>query len=190
MFIAHIYVNDADIYYFFQLTIIGQTLVVLNFYLSILLHEDKCKLETQLLLSRFHLITLALECIVVFGFWSLRIFFPLGIIGNGERSWLVEGLSCWVHGGSFITMFYFIKKDQILTETRKTKKFLLHLLWAIPFCLIQYIRWHFTGEHIYGFIKYFTWTQIIVFEVALFLLAIYFDYSISIRHGFKLLKNL
>jgi hypothetical protein len=87
-------------------------------------------------------------------------------------------------------MFYFIRKDQVLTETKKTKKFFFHLLWAVPFAFIQYFRWYMTGHHIYGFIKYFTWLQLIVFEVALFFIAVYGDYFISVRHGFKLLKLL
>lgn len=96
----------------------------------------------------------------------------------------------WVHGGAFVSMFYFVKKDQILTETKKRKKFFFHLLWAIPFCFIQYFRFSFTGHHIYGFIKYFTWTQLIVFEVSLFFISVAMDYFISVRHGFKLLKNM
>lgn len=184
------YYDDADIWYFCQLTVIGQILVILNFYLSMLLHEDKCNLHTQLFLSRFHLITLALESIIVIGFWSLRVFFPKGIVEDEERTIIVEALSVWVHGGSFLTMFYFIKQDQIVTETKKRKKLAFHLIWALPFCLIQYMRWAFTGHHIYGFIKYFTWTQLIVFEVALFGIAIAVDYFISVRHGFKLLKNM
>lgn len=72
-------------------------------------------------------------------------------------------LSFWVHGGSFITMIYFIKTDQVLTETSRRKKVVFHLFWAIPFALIQYLRFSFTGEHIYGFIQYFDWTQLIVF---------------------------
>ena len=164
MMVGHMYYDDADIWYFCQLTVIGQLLVILNFYLSILLHEDKCNLNTQLFLSRFHLITLALESIVVIGFWSLRVFLPQGIIKEDkERTIIVEILSVWVHGGSFLTMFYFVKKDQILTETKKRKKFLFHLLWALPFCLIQYLKWSFTGKHIYGFIKHFDWVQLAVF---------------------------
>jgi len=87
-------------------------------------------------------------------------------------------------------MFYFVRQDQIVTETQKRKKCLFHLLWALPFCLIQYLRWEFTGHHIYGFIKYFNWTQLAVFEFALFFIAVGLDYFISVRHGFKLLKNL
>ena len=166
MFVAHWYYGYQDnpgILYFCQLTAIGQTLVILNFYLSILLHEDKCKLHIQLFLSRFHLVTLALEAIIVIGYWGLRVFFPKGIIQGEERGFVVELLSVWVHAGAFLTMFYFIKKDQVVTETQKRKKFLFHLLWALPFCFIQYLKWNFTGNHVYGFIKYFTWTQLIVF---------------------------
>jgi hypothetical protein len=87
-------------------------------------------------------------------------------------------------------MFYFVKKDQIVTETQKRKKFLFHLFWAIPYFFIQWIRFYFTGQHIYGFIKYFDWLQLAFFEIALFLVAVSVDYMISVRHGFKLLKTL
>jgi hypothetical protein len=60
MLIAHMYNSDADILYFCQLTIIGQILVILNFYFSLTFHEKKSSLKVQLLLSRFHLITLSL----------------------------------------------------------------------------------------------------------------------------------
>lgn len=60
VYITHIYMYCSSIFYFFQLTIIGQTLVVVNFLISILLHHDKESLHTKLLLSRLHLITLSL----------------------------------------------------------------------------------------------------------------------------------
>jgi hypothetical protein len=82
--VAHMYNSDADAYYFCQLTIIGQILVTLNFYLSITLHEQKSNLHTKLMLSRLHLVTLSLEAVVVLGFWGLRVFFSAGIIPEGE----------------------------------------------------------------------------------------------------------
>ena len=80
MFASHIYVNCQSVFYFFQLTIIAQTLVILNFALSIVMHERKSAHSTRKFLSRFHLVTLSLEAIVVIGFWGLRIFFTKGII--------------------------------------------------------------------------------------------------------------
>lgn len=80
IFALHIIENCTDVYYFFQLTIIGQTLIIFNFLLSIILHEKKSSRRIKKLLSRFHLMSLALEAIVVIGFWGLRIFFEKGII--------------------------------------------------------------------------------------------------------------
>lgn len=76
----HIYANCENVYYFFQLTIIGQIVVILNFLLSILLHEKKSGRKVKLFLSRFHLLGLGLETVIALGFWSLRIFFSKGII--------------------------------------------------------------------------------------------------------------
>lgn len=98
----------------------------------------------------------------------------------------MEILSVWVHGGAFVTMFYFIKKDQIVLETKKRKKFLFHSFWGVPFVFLQYLHWYLTGEHVYGFLKYFSWTQLIVFELSLLYIAISIDYSLNIRHGLKL----
>jgi hypothetical protein len=83
-------------------------------------------------------------------------------------------------------MFYFIKTDQIMMEPNKNIKYLIHSFWGIPFLFLQALRWYMTGSHIYGFIHYFTWVQVIVFELTLFLLAIGIDYLLSIRHGYKL----
>lgn len=110
LFGAHIYTNCEDVFYFFQLTIIGQVLVILNFILSLSLKEKSTQLHKKLLLSRLHLVTLSLEAIVVIGFWGLRVFFPQGIIADGEeRTITIEVLSTWVHLGSFLTMLYFVK---------------------------------------------------------------------------------
>lgn len=77
--------NDFnDVYYFFQLTIIGQILVTMNFYLSLTLNEQKVNLKIKLILSRLHLVTLSLEAVVCLGFWGLRVFFARGIIAEGS----------------------------------------------------------------------------------------------------------
>lgn len=110
------------------------------------------------------LITISLEAIVVIGYWGLRIFFTKGIMNEGEeRSILIEVLCFWVHGGSFLTMFYFLKADELVTETGKLKKLGQHFFWALPFLFLQYLHWALSGEHVYGFLKYFEWPQLIVF---------------------------
>jgi hypothetical protein len=78
--ILHIYINYTDIFYFFQLTILGQILIIINFILSIIYHNDKENISIKIFLSRIHLITIALEGIVVLAFWGLRYFFRKGII--------------------------------------------------------------------------------------------------------------
>ena len=96
-------------------------LVVLNFFLSAFLHERKSSHSTRKFLSSLHLMTLSMEAIVFIGFWGLRVFFNKGIIDPREqRTILVEILSSWVHGGSFITMFYFVKTDQIVLVKNKS----------------------------------------------------------------------
>ena len=160
----HVAENCHDVYYFFQLTIIGQVLVILNFFLSIVLHEKKSGAPVRLFLSRLHLVGISLEAVVVAGFWILRIFFRKGIIKEGEEmSLYVEMLSVWVHGGSFLTLLYFVKTDQIVMERKKRIKYFIHLLWGIPFVCLQYLRWSLTGEHVYGFLEYLSWVQIIAF---------------------------
>lgn len=187
IYILHIAENCTDIFYFFQLTIIGQTLVIGNFLLSIILHERKSSRRIKRLLSRFHLMSLALEAIVVIGFWGLRIFFEKGIIDEEDkRSFYVEFLSICVHGGSFLTMFYFIKTGQIVLENNRRNKYFIHSCWGVPFLFLQYLRWSLTGEHIYNFLKEFTWVQLIIFEAFLYLLAVTIDYTLTLRHGLKL----
>ena len=95
-------------------------------------------------------------------------------------------LTTWVHGGACLTMFYFIKIDQIVLEPRKRVKYLLHLCWGIPYVFIQYMNWYLTGEHVYGFLKYFNWVQLIVFELSLYYIAVAIDYSLTLRHGLHL----
>lgn len=97
-----------------------------------------------------------------------------------------EILSLYVHGGSLITMLYFIKTDQIIMEDRRSKKFIFHLFWGIPYIGIQYLHWAMTETHVYGFLVHFNWVQLIVFEVFLYFLAVSIDYSLTIRHGYKL----
>lgn len=71
-------------------------------------------------------------------------------------------------------------------ENKKGKKFLIHLWWGLPFILLQYSHWLLTEKHIYGFIKYFSWVQLIVFELFLYCLAVSIDYYFALRHGYKL----
>lgn len=59
-FTLHIWYNCTDIYYFFQLTIIGQILTIINFLLSIILHERKSGSNIKRLLSRLHLMSISL----------------------------------------------------------------------------------------------------------------------------------
>lgn len=88
LFLWHIYVNCFTVFYFFQLTIISQTLVILNFILFLILQVRKSNHQTRKYLSRLHLVTTSLEAIVVIGFWGLRIFFSKGIVDPNEiRTW-------------------------------------------------------------------------------------------------------
>lgn len=115
MFAAHIAVNYESILYFCQLTNLTSLLVVFNFLLSVVLHEKKSSHSTRKFLSSLHLMTLSMEAVVFIGFWGLRVFFNKGIIDPKEqRTVLIEVLSSWVHGGSLLTLFYFIKTDQIV----------------------------------------------------------------------------
>ena len=91
-----------------------------------------------------------------------------------------------MHGGNFITMFYFVKIDQIVLETSKKIKYLVHLLWGMPFLFLQYLKFSLTGEHIYEFLRLLTWIQIGVFYLALYMAAVGIDYVLTIRHGLKL----
>lgn len=97
-----------------------------------------------------------------------------------------EILSFCVHGGTFLTMFYFIKTDQIVLENNRRNKYLIHMCWGIPFLFLQYLRWRLTGEHIYNFLKEFSWIQLIFFEAFLYFLAVTIDYTLTLRHGLKL----
>ena len=164
MFALHMFVNYSGMLYFCQLTNISSVYVILNFSLSVILHERKSSHKTRRFLSNLHLMTLSLEAIVFLGFWGLRIFFSKGIIHPTiERTFMVELMSTWVHGGSLLTMFYFIKTDQIVLVSNKNEKYCFHLFWGIPYFILQFVHWFCTGEHVYGFLKYFTWVQLFVF---------------------------
>jgi hypothetical protein len=84
-------------------------------------------------------------------------------------------------------MFYFIKIDQIVVETSKKIKYMVHLLWGIPFLFLQYFKFYLTGEHVYEFLKLLTWVQIGVFYLSLYFVAVGIDYVLTIRHGLKLI---
>lgn len=71
-------------------------------------------------------------------------------------------------------------------EKRKRIKYLIHLLWGVPFVFLQYLRWALTGEHVYGFLSYLSWAQIGVFYAVLYSIAVGIDYVFTIRHGLKL----
>lgn len=60
LYLWHIYVNFIDVFYFFQLTIISQNLVILNFLLTVLLHENRSSHRIRKLFSRLHLVTISL----------------------------------------------------------------------------------------------------------------------------------
>lgn len=60
------------------------------------------------------------------------------------------------------------------------------MCWGIPFLFLQYLRWRLTGEHIYNFLKEFSWIQLIFFEAFLYFLAVTIDYTLTLRHGLKL----
>ena len=76
---------------------------------------------------------------------------------------MIEALSTWVHGGSLLTMFYFIKTDQIVMVQSKYEKYFVYMRWGFVYLFMQFIHWYVSGEHVYGFLKYFTWVQLIVF---------------------------
>lgn len=80
LFGLHMERNCKDVYYFFQLTILGQVVVILNFLFSIILHEKKSGMGVKKFLSRFHLMGIGLQAVIALGFWSLKIFFSKGIV--------------------------------------------------------------------------------------------------------------
>lgn len=83
-------------------------------------------------------------------------------------------------------MLYFVKTDQIVLEDNKRIKYFVHLGWGVPFLILQYLKWKLTGEHIYNFLREFSWSQLIVFEMSLYFLSVVIDSTLSLRHGFKL----
>lgn len=63
---------------------------------------------------------------------------------------------------------------------------MIHLCWGIPFLFLQYLHWNLTGEHVYNFLKEFSWVQLGVFELSLYLISVTIDYTLALRHGLKL----
>ena len=55
----------------------------------------------------------------------------------------------------------------------------LHLCWAVPYILIQWMYFAETKEHIYGFLKFFDWGVLIGFEAALYVVSILSDYFLT-----------
>lgn len=85
----------------------------------------------------------------------------------------------WVHGGGFLTLFSIGKICRLQLEFKLWIKTLLHLAWAVPYILIQYFYFLETGEHIYGFLKFFDWNMLIGFESALYVISILSDYFLT-----------
>jgi len=89
LFLWHIFIHCTPPYisYFSQLTVLGQSLVVINFILAIKhFHQHRySKLH-----SRLYIINFSIETVAVLGFWALRIFFTEGILDpDQERSMLI-----------------------------------------------------------------------------------------------------
>lgn len=179
MLLLHIFENCVPPYlsYFSQLTILGQSLVIVNFVLAINhFHQHKYpKLD-----SRLYIINFSIETVAVLGFWALRIFFSEGIIHPGEKRTLyVEALSLWVHGGSYLTLLYIGRGGKVQLEFGFRKKLLLHLCWALTYIGLQW--YHFTAlqTHIYPFLALFNWNILIAFEASLYVLSILSDYFLT-----------
>ena len=68
----------------------------------------------------------------------------------------------------------------------KLTKIKTHLMWSLPFLVIQYLNWRWKGEHLYGFLKHFSWVQLVVFELTLLMIAVWIDYFLTMRHGYKI----
>lgn len=176
MFLWHIQMHCIPPYqsYFSQLTIIGQALVIVNFILA-LKHFHQHKFSK--LHSRLFILTFSIETVAVLGFWALRIFFTEGILPPGEeRSWVVELVSVWLHGGSYLTLFYIGKLQKLQLEFGFRKKLVLHLFWGIPYILVQWAHFSVVHKHIYGFLELFDWGVLISFELLLYFLSIASDY--------------
>lgn len=163
-FSAHVHWFCESALYFFQLTIIGQIMVLVSFTLSVIMSGKVLSLERKYLLSRLHIITLSLESIIVIGYWGLRIFFTKGIMKQGEqRNLYAEFLCFWVHGGSFLTMLFHVHSRNFIFEGSRVKKLLQHMSWALTFLFLQYLHWYLSGTHSYGFLKHLSWIKIIIF---------------------------
>ncbi|MBS1889900.1 MAG: hypothetical protein JST59_01290 [Actinobacteria bacterium] len=114
------------------------------------------------------------------GFWALRIFFSEGIIDPDEkRDMLVEALSFWMHGGSYLTLLYIGRSGKIQLEFGLRKKMFLHMCWGLVYIFVQY--WHFRSlsKHIYSFLELFDWSVLIAFELILYGLSILSDYFLT-----------
>lgn len=179
LFLWHIFLhcNPPYISYFSQVTVLGQTMLVANFVLAVVhFHQHKySKLH-----SRFYIINFSIETVAVLGFWALRIFFTEGIIDPDEkRDFLVEALSLWMHGGSYLTLLYIGRLWKVQLEFGLRKKMFLHFCWGIIYIFIQY--WHFRtlSKHIYSFLELFDWSALIAFELILYGLSILSDYFLT-----------
>lgn len=78
------------------------------------------------------LLTFSIETVAVLGFWALRRFLHWGDLPGEERSWVVELVSVWLHGGSYLTLFYIGKLQKLQLEFGFRKKLVLHLFWEYP----------------------------------------------------------
>ncbi len=97
--------------YFSQLTVLGQILVIIAFILAINNYKQHRFSKLQ---SRLYILTFSIETVAVLGFWALRVFFTEGIIGADEkRDALIEALSFWVHGGSYLCLIYIGRGGQV-----------------------------------------------------------------------------
>lgn len=179
VFLWHIVLHCVPPYqsYFSQLTIIGQTFVIINFILA-LKHFNSHKFSKMH--SRFFILTFSIETVAVLGFWALRIFFTEGILNpDEERSMLVEALSLWLHGGSFLTLLWIGRLGKVQLEFGFRKKLVLHLFWGIPYILVQWFHYKVIQKHIYGFLELFDWNILAAFELLLYFLSIASDYFLS-----------
>ena len=73
-----------------------------------------------------------------------------------------------------------------MREISKAKKIPVYLCWGFSFLLIQYLSWMIRGEHLYGFLKHFSWFQLISFELAVLIVAISVDYFFMISFSEKI----
>jgi hypothetical protein len=83
VYLGHILLHCTSPYlsYFSQLTVLGQTMIIINFFLAIN-HFNQHRFSRMH--SRFYVINFSIETVAVLGFWALRIFFKEGIIKPDE----------------------------------------------------------------------------------------------------------